>query len=176
MEVESYWRHFLRRANVAVPRSGNFTTNQYVRLRDPLHLTEFEVSLPRYPDVPPIRPFNGWARQPSPTSTITWYDAYNKTKHDRVANFTDGSLWNCIQAVAANVVLFCVRFGPFHLLNGQGVLASLFNQTFSIVLRDCQPESFYAPNLLIPQNQRVDLICFDSTKLIQARQVTPLTL
>jgi hypothetical protein len=174
MEVESYWKHWMRKAEVHAPQNDIFTTNQYIRLLAPLDLDEFEVTLPRYAEVPPVRPFHGWSRLPSPTQTLPWYDAYNKTKHDRVANFSDASLWNCIQAVSANIVLFSVRFGPFRLFHGEGALATLFNGTFSMELRDAVPTSFYAPLIRIPENQTPGLVCFESRELTEPRQVTPL--
>jgi hypothetical protein len=113
-EVETAWKAYLRIAGVTPPARGDFTTNDYVKLLEPLHLAEYQVSLPRYADVPAIRPFHGWSAA-QPTRSLPWYDAYNKTKHDRSSYFTEATLWNCLQALAANLVLFSVRFGPFHL-------------------------------------------------------------
>jgi hypothetical protein len=172
-DVENYWKHYMRRAAINAPKGG-FTTNHYIRLRNALSLAEFEVSLPRYPAVPPVRPFLSWARAPSPTTTLPWYDAYQKTKHDRDTHFAEASLWNCIQAVAANVVLFSTRFGPFHLLHAGGSLASLFNQLFSIELRDPDPKSFYHPLLTLATNHRHDLFCFESRAMARPFNVQPL--
>ncbi len=174
-EVENIWKHYLRIADVHTPASGQFTTKNYVGLGSPLFLAEFEISLPRYTDIPPIRPFLGW-NLTSPTKTLPWYEAYNKTKHDRRAHFSEATLWNCLQAVAANIVLFSVRFGPFHLFHAAGSLAALANQLFSIEIKDCDPKSFYVPNVLLPTNQRDDLICFGANELVQPRNVQPLRL
>ena len=110
-----------------------------------------------------------------PTKSLPWYDAYNKTKHDRSLHFAEATLWNCPQAVAANLVLFtAVRaISSFH---GAGTLAAYFNQLFTIELKDCSPSSFYAPRLDLPPNQRTDLIWFQSNELIQARTSDPLRL
>jgi len=174
-EVENAWMEYLRIANVATPARGDFRTNDYVKLLGPLHLTEYQISLPRYATVAPICPFDSWSVT-APTKSLPWYDAYNKTKHDRRSNFADATLWNCLQAVAANLVLFSVRFGPFPLFHGAGTLAAYFNQLFTIELRNCLPSSFYAPKLTLPSNQRGDLICFGSQELVEPRIVDPLTL
>jgi len=174
-EVENTWNVYLRTAGKIPPTKSSFTTNEYVKLLTPLHLADYQVALPRYSEIPPIRPFNGWTAKAA-TKSIPWYDAYNKTKHDRSAHFSEATLWNCVQAVAANLVLFAARYGPFHLLHGAGTLAALFNQLFTIELIDCSPSSFYAPKLSLPSNQRTDLICFDSKKLVEPRVVDPLTL
>jgi len=147
-EVEAQWKYYLDLAGQIPPKSG-FTTNDYVKLVGPLFLEEFEVELPRYKELQTIRPFLGWMTKPSPTKTLTWYDAYNKTKHDRARYFSEASLLRCVQAVAACIVLFGVRFGPFRLYHGAGTLAALFNASFSISLRDCKPTSFYIPDLIV---------------------------
>lgn len=172
-EVENYWKHYMRRSGVST--KTDFTTNDYVKLREPLCLPEYDVSLPRYDAVPAIRPFENWDPQ-SPTQSLPWYAAYNRTKHDRTSNFADASLWNCIQSVAANIVMLCVRFGPFRLFHGGGTLGALFNQTFAVELRNCKPASFYSPSVQLPSNQRDDLICFESKNFIQPRVVQPLKL
>jgi hypothetical protein len=174
-EAENTWKAYLRTAGVTPPARGDFRTNDYVKLLGPLHLAEYEISLPRYADVPPIRPFYGWSAA-QPTRSLAWYDGYNKTKHDRSSHFTEASLWNCLQAVAANIALFSVRFGPFHLFHGAGTLAAFFNQLFTIELKDCSPSSFFAPEVSLPANQRSDLICFGAKELVQARSVDPLRL
>jgi hypothetical protein len=133
-EVEAQWKHYLRRGGLI---KQVFTTNDYIALRSPLHLEEYEISLPRYKEVPPIRPFLGWSTVPGPTQTLPWYDAYNKTKHDSKEHFPAANVLACLQAVAANIVMFCVRFGPFPPPQGGGMLSALFNPTFvSLELRD----------------------------------------
>ena len=176
-EIENYWKKYLQKAGVNPPQSGRFTTNDYVNLKSPLFLDEFEVTLPRYSDIPPIRPFHGWERRPSPTTSLPWYDAYNKTKHDRGTHFAEASLWNCLQAVSANLILFCVGFGPFRLFHGSGTLAAFFNQLFSIELKDCRPTSFYAPAVVtLPPNHSANLTCFGAQDLVQPRVVEPFRL
>lgn len=173
-EVENSWQQYIQR----VKKSGNqgrFTTADFVKLKRPLCLDEFEAHLPRYPDIPPIRPFFSWSSK-SPTKTLPWYDSYNKTKHDRRSHFAEATLWNSLQAVAANLVLFSVRFGPFRLFNGGGTLSAHINQLFSIELKDCRPTSFYAPHVLLHPDQRDDLICYNAKKTIQPRIVDPLRL
>ena len=170
-EVKSTWKHYLRRAHVVEPSNG-YTTNQYVRLKAPLFLEEFEVKMQRYGAVPALRPFFGWSAS-NPTTSLDWYDSYNKTKHDRATHFAAASLLNCIKATAANIILFAVRFGPFRLYQGAGTLSALFNQTFSIELSGPDYVSFYAPYLSLPANQRSDRVCFNSSDLIQPWTVMP---
>ena len=166
MEVENSWNSYLRESNVVkLPRG--FTTNDYVRLLEPLFLNEYEINMPRYIEVPALIPFKGWSNK-NPTTSLPWYDAYNKTKHDRNSHFDAATLRNCISSVAANLVLFAVRFGPFRLYNGQGTLAAYFNQLFSISLSPENPKSFYAPQIQLRSTHTSNLICFGSDDLRQA--------
>ena len=145
-EVEAQWKHHVQRGGLTAQQYG-FTTNDYVKLLTPLHLAEYEITLPRYKEIPPTRPFLGWSTVPGPTQTLPWYDAYNKTKHDARAQFSAASVFSCIQAIAANIVMFSVRFGPYRLYQGGGMLSAIFNPTFAVVVRDCDPKSFYVPEV-----------------------------
>lgn len=87
-------------ANHASPIGRHFNTNDYVKLATAMRLDKYEIALSMFPDYPIIKPFDGW--NPSqPTQSLTWYDAYNKTKHDREANFSLATLENAITSVSA---------------------------------------------------------------------------
>lgn len=174
-EVENYWQHYMRLARVMPARGSTNNTADYFRLSAALFLEEYEITLGRYADVPSYRPFQGWSAT-APTQSLPWYDAYNKTKHDRTTNFELATLEACIQSVAAVIALFSVRHGPYRLFNGGGALASLVNQSFSLCLRDCNPQAFYVPRITLPLDFRSNLICFNSKELIEPRIVLPLTL
>ncbi|HEU5408736.1 MAG TPA: hypothetical protein VFU48_13285, partial [Nitrospira sp.] len=106
-EVENTWKHYMRLAGVTSITGGDLTTKDYVRLLGPLFLSEFEISLKPYGNVSSMRPFFGWDST-APTKSLPWYDAYNKTKHDRSTHFGEATLHNCLMAIAANLTLFCV--------------------------------------------------------------------
>jgi hypothetical protein len=173
MEVENYWNSYLEESRVPKPVSG-FSTNHYVKLLNPLFLDEYEITLPRYASVPATRPFQGWSST-NPTKSLRWYDAYNKTKHNRASHFDEATLANCISAVAANLVLFSVRHGPFRLFNSAGTLAAYFNQLFSIRLVSANPQSFYVPKIQLKSGHRPELMCFGSRELSQPWECDPLT-
>lgn len=174
-EVESAWKAYLRIAGMEKPARGDFNTNHYVKVHGKLHLAEFEVSLPRYADVAPMRPFVGWSAS-APSTSLPWYDSYNKTKHDRSTHFAEATVRNCLQAVAANIVLFSVRFGPMRLMMGNDKLSANFNQLFQIALRDSSPTSFYVPLIKLPASYSPHLVCGGADKFIEPRIVAPLKL
>ena len=141
-EAENQMKRYLTLANC--PREGGLNTRDYVRLAPKLYLSEYVIALKPYQDVESLKPFRGWEAA-RPTQSLPWYDAYNKTKHDRTSHFSEATLANCLAAVAANVVLFCTRWSPFFLIDGSGPLSSLVNQLFRIELRDPDVTSFYVP-------------------------------
>jgi hypothetical protein len=144
--VEAQWKYYLLQGGLE-PIGQGFRTNDYVKLKEPLHLDEFEISLPRYETVAPMRPFLAWDAD-APTQSLPWYQNYNAAKHDALT-LSHATLISCIQAVAANVVMFCVRFGPHRLYGGGGMLSAAFNTTFAVTLRDCDVRSFYVPRLSV---------------------------
>jgi hypothetical protein len=143
MEVENAWRGFFR---LSGRRARRLTTTQYVSLHKPLFLSEFELEFRPHSQQLRLRPFGGWSAS-NPTISLAWYDAYNKTKHDRTHHFADASLLNCIRAVAAALIMFSVRFGPFRLDRGVGMLPSLTAPLFNFSLRRPNIRSFYIPDL-----------------------------
>lgn len=108
-EAEAQWKGVLV-ANGVTAAGHYFKTSDYVKLLPAMKLDEYEVGLIRYPDIPGIKPFAAWDAA-RPTQSLLWYDAYNQVKHDREANFSQASLRNAIDAVAACVVILVAQFG-----------------------------------------------------------------
>lgn len=106
-EVEAQWRAVLKANGVC---KENYTTNDYVKLNTAMKLNEYRVSLPHYPDLIGIAPFENWNSE-EPTQTLCWYYAYNKVKHDRHGNFQHASLKHAIEAVCAVFTMLCAQFG-----------------------------------------------------------------
>ncbi|MFN6540688.1 MAG: hypothetical protein RM021_030710 [Nostoc sp. EkiNYC01] len=174
-EVENNWKQYMRIAGAIPINNRDFTTKDYVKLSALLYLPEFQVSLRPYTNIPSIRPFLGW-NSSSPTQSLGWYSAYNKTKHDRNSHFAEATLDHCIQSIAANLVMYCVRFSPFPLVNASNTLSSLIKQLFVIDLFDCSSKSFYIPHIKLPNNIREDLWCGDTKNFVEPWEVSPLNL
>jgi hypothetical protein len=108
-----------------------------------MRLAEWEVRLRDYPGVPALAPFAGWVAA-RPTDSLSWYDAYNATKHDRESQFARATLDAAVRSVAALFVLQCAQWGP--------EVFSLFfqNRTSPFVisrLPQWAPGEFYVPEL-----------------------------
>jgi len=107
-EVEAQLKGILKanNYNFAVTSGGQerATTNDYVKLCDPLHLKEYQVQLTYTPELEPRSPFRDWDPS-SPTQSLRWYEAYNQVKHDREAQFQAATLENALDAVIACDIL-----------------------------------------------------------------------
>lgn len=162
-EVENYWQRHARDAGMVATRGRSLNTTDYVKLKQPLFLADYQVTLKPYASVAPIRPFAAWEAQ-TPTQSLPWYNAYNKTKHDRELHFHEASLERCLEAVCAAIVLFSVRFGPFSLVEGSSITSSHFKQLFSIALINPNPTTFYVPNI-DTTDRSPGLVCGDGKVL-----------
>lgn len=171
-EVENFWGSYMRLANVSA--AGRvYTTNDYVRLMAPLHLQEYSIDCQLAGNTFSIRPFSQWSAK-NPTQSLPWYGAYNKTKHDREQYFSEATLENCMHAIAAVIVMFCVRYSPFSLVEAGSALAGLFIQHFNISLKNPDSKSFYVPEFDIPSDLRTDLFCASMTDHVKPWQAVPL--
>lgn len=173
-ELENVWKQYMKIA-IATPTKKEFSTIDYVKLCAPLFLSEYELKLKPYKNVPVIMPFKEWDST-KPSQSLVWYDAYNKTKHDRTAYFGEATLFNCICAVAANIVMFCVRFSPSPLFQGSSSLSTLMNQLFEITLVESDAATFYIPKIVFQNNRSRNLVCGQAKDFVQPWVCKPLVL
>ncbi len=172
-EVENQLKQYLRLA--AYEKQDDLSMADYVKLEPRLYVREFMLTLRPYEGVERLTPFRGWDAA-RPTRSLPWYDAYNKTKHDRTKHFEEATLANCLSAVAANVILFCARWGPFFLIDGQGPLSSQVNQLFRIELNEPDVTSFYVPLVEFPGDTRRDFFWFEGDRYAVPWKALPLTM
>jgi hypothetical protein len=100
-EAETHWRGVLVANGVTQDR---YTTNDYVKLRDPMKLDEYAVTFPNYPWLAAFKPYEGW-NTAKPTCSLGWYDAYNAVKHNRETEFERATLRRVFEAISACVVM-----------------------------------------------------------------------
>jgi hypothetical protein len=71
------------------------------------HLSSYEVLLPLWEPYPKIfKPFEAWKSGHS----LSWYQAYNASKHNRHEAFKSANLENLVAAVAALLVVISSQF------------------------------------------------------------------
>ena len=142
-EFESRWLHYLNISGNIINRP---TTNDYIKIKDKLFLHEYEICFSSHPYSINICPFKNWDTE-SPTQSLPFYHSYNKLKHDTYQFFSQATLYNCIISIMANIVMHCVRYSPYSLLEGKDTCSTLFNEYFSIKLVDPSINTFYVPHI-----------------------------
>lgn len=110
MEIEAAWRGILRENGKTDPQNRP-TTQDYVSLLAPIKLNQWCVRLRDYKELGDFRPFEKWDAA-EPTRSLVWYDAYNKTKHDREHHFSNATFGHGITALAALHVMISAQWGP----------------------------------------------------------------
>lgn len=147
MDVESSWSAVLKENEYSSNKL--LTTNDYVKLRNPMLLDGYELSLQQYPNFPSFVPFGNWDIN-NPTESLVWYNAYNKTKHDRENNLKFATLNNAIIAVGAAVVMFHAQFGSRFGLGYEqkNLLISNVFRTITAGLKKYEKE-YYIPKIIL---------------------------
>jgi hypothetical protein len=87
----------------------NWNRNDYKQLNATHRLSSFQVKFPVWHGQHAVRaPFSSWDGPSG--GKLTWYDAYNATKHDRNKQFKEANFGNLLDAVAGLVVLLSSQF------------------------------------------------------------------
>lgn len=159
-EVENHFLAILRNSSL-LNNNKVYKTNDYVKLKTVAHLDEYVIKYRGYKHITEFKPFISW-NVTNPTQSLDWYDAYNKTKHNSDNEFKSAKLKYVLDAVAANIILHCVRFGPYELYNGSTILSAYINQFVEIYLENPDITSFYVPKIILPKDSREDLFIYDS--------------
>ena len=81
----------------------------YKKVNASHHLSDYEVGLPQWatPELIVFKPFEAWGND---NQSLDWYQAYNKSKHDRQDNFRYANLNNLLQAVSGLLCLIHSQF------------------------------------------------------------------
>ncbi|HBL0096028.1 TPA: hypothetical protein L4R37_004538 [Escherichia coli] len=159
-EVENLWTSIFQKAGIPPSNSRMYTTQDYVKLLPKAGLNEFEITFKNYNGLRTFQPYANWNTQ-QPTQSLSWYHAYNKTKHDRNTSFNEATLENVMDATSGVIAMFCAKFGPFSLIHDNNALSSLMNQHFHINLKDSDHSTYYVPKINLSVNTRNDLFLYD---------------
>jgi hypothetical protein len=115
IEVEANFKAILEENTFTPPLRRSLNMTDYRKVDATHHLSSYEVMLPIWNGAPPIlKPFEPWrsARglQNPGGVTLSWYQAYNASKHDRQDEFKKANLENLLMAVAGLTVLISSQF------------------------------------------------------------------
>ena len=88
-------------------KTDNLNINDYRKINYSHYLSEYEVRVVGWRGTKSTyKPFDSWSIGPS----LPWYQAYNRTKHDRHANFHLANFTNLIQAMSGLTALMSSQF------------------------------------------------------------------
>lgn len=116
-EFESNCKRILEVNGYKITSRTNIS--DYFKINSATKLSEYKVYLNIWhPNEKKIQPFQEWNN----SATLSWYQAYNKVKHNRQTEFNNASLENLINAVAGVYVILYAQFGvfsfnPYHEVN-----------------------------------------------------------
>ncbi len=110
------------------PRADNtWNIKDYKKINKTHHLSSYKVYLPVWTgSMNGLCPFNNWESN----GGLKWYQAYNKSKHDRHAEFKLANLEMLLNAVAALVILLSSQFRTEDFSPGNTLLALQSNSYF----------------------------------------------
>ena len=140
-EVESSWISYMK---IAGENCNRLTTVDFVKLCPPLFLKEYKIIFCHYPMKKEVAPFKEW-NDSEPTKSLPWYYAYNMSKHNRKDYFQKATLECCLNAIIANIIMFCVRYSPYNIIAPFDICSQLISENFIIQLENYDISSFYTP-------------------------------
>lgn len=150
-EFETQMQGILKANNIS-SLSNTYTTRDYVRLRDALRLKSYSIELKNYPNLQSFTPFKDWEIQ-NPTKSLTWYDSYNKLKHDRENQFCIGTLEVLLNSISACLIVLFAQYGE------RPEISQLIENNIKIVARPIWIEThiYYKPfkNNWVSENYRI---------------------
>jgi hypothetical protein len=114
IEIEANFKAILEENNFTPPSGRSLNIFDYRKVDATHHLSSYEVMLPIWNGTPPmLKPFEPWKARRGRKLYIPrlpWYQAYNKSKHDRQDEFKKANLDNLVMAVAGLLVLISSQF------------------------------------------------------------------
>ncbi len=88
-------------------KQGDLRMSDYIKIEKSHRLSEYKVRVPIWNGSSGTRtPFSAWAENGS----LSWYQAYNATKHDRHAEFKSATFENMIDAVCGHLAILSAQF------------------------------------------------------------------
>jgi len=88
-------------------KSGNWNINDFKKVNNSHHLSSYKILLPNWKGDSNVRkPFKAWKEN----SSLSWFKAYNKTKHDRFSEFEQANFKNLTDSICGLAVLLASQF------------------------------------------------------------------
>lgn len=97
-------------ANGINPKRSYYNTSDYIWALPVLKLNKYVIDAPLFPQLGLFSPFKKWNKSAA-TTTIFWYDHYNKVKHDRGNTKEKANLKSLINSITAIHILLEAQYG-----------------------------------------------------------------
>lgn len=120
IEIEANFKAILSMNQYS--KKSNLSIKDYFLIEQSHYLSQYEAKLPYWTGNlmnASRSPFSAWSAPVNPEApwSLSWYDAYNKTKHDRANSLHIATFENLIDAFSALVILLSSQyifedFGP----------------------------------------------------------------
>lgn len=122
IEVEANFKAIL--SENIYSKSGDLNRNDYKIINVTHHLSGYKIKMPYWTGSKNcFEPFKNWGNNDG-SGKLSWYDAYNDTKHDRNKNFKESSFENLLNAVSALLIILTSQFGSYNFEPGNIVLST----------------------------------------------------
>jgi len=114
IEIEANFKAILNE-NIPPSKSNSWNINTYHKINKTHKLADYKVSFPRWKgkDFKWFKPFESWNQSNSNDKKLDWYDAYNKTKHDRHAEFYKANFKNLMDAITGLLIVISSQFNNY---------------------------------------------------------------
>lgn len=122
IEIEANFKAILNE-NIYNPQNDRFgnpiyNMTVYKKINTTHHLSGYEVQLPIWNGAPKLfKPFEDWATG----NSLSWYRAYNASKHDRQEEFKQANFENLLGAITGLLVLLTSQFRNMSFSGGIGL-------------------------------------------------------
>lgn len=117
IEIEANFKAILRENDYV--KSGNWNIQDYQKTEASHFLSEYQIKPPDFLDRSyTFRPYKNWENNGS----LSWYQAYNSSKHDRHNQFQEANFENLLNAICGLFVLIAAQFHTEDLSGGPDLL------------------------------------------------------
>lgn len=155
-EAENYLRDYLKLFNCPHKQGNNgevkdWSMPDYCKLNKVLDYKYFQFCLRINESLDDFIPFEKWG------TTKNWYSSYNTTKHNSMSGLSEATIANAINAIAACLSLYSIRYDPSTLEDSKNHFSALYNQLFYGCICDEKIHtSVYIPHFEMPVDYRDD--------------------
>ena len=128
------------------PDSKKAKTEDFINILNKVDLKKYKIVFNGYSEVFSCQPFEHWTKE-KPTQSLSWYNSYNQTKHNKDKYFNQATLENVLYAVAASVVMFCIRYSPYAIFSENDFYSNIIRNFIDVTIPNIDIADIYIPKI-----------------------------